>query len=51
MLPSLTEIDWKGETFPGKILFLECSPRRVKRSFENPVENYSKKNRNFFLEL
>ena len=48
MLPSLTEIDWKDETFSGKILFLKCSPRRVKRSFDNPVENYSRKNRRNF---
>ena len=49
MLPSMTEIDWKDETFSGKFLFLKCSPRPVKRSFDNPVEIYSRKNRNFFL--
>ena len=29
-------------------LFLKCSPRPVKRSFDNPVEIYSGKNRIFF---
>ena len=46
--PSLTEIDWKDETFSGKFWSLKCSPGPVKLSFDKPVENYSRKNRMFF---
>ena len=46
--PSLTEIDWKDETFSGKFWSLKCSPRRVRRSLDNTVEIYSRKNWMFF---
>ena len=46
--PSLTQIDWKDENFSGKFWSLKWSPRRVKRSFDNPIEIYSRKNRIFF---
>ena len=48
MLTSVTEIDWKDESFSGKFLFLKGSPRRLNCSFDNPAENYSRINRNFF---
>ena len=48
MLTSVTEIDWKDESFSGKFLFLKGSPRRLNCSFDNPAENYSMINRNFF---
>ena len=48
MLPSVTEIDWKDKNFSGKFLFLKGSPRRLNCSFDNPVENCSRRNRNFF---
>ena len=48
MLPSMTEIDWKDENFSGKFWSLKWSPRRVNCNFDNPVEKYSGRNRDFF---
>ena len=47
-LPSVTEIDWKEKSFSGKFLFLKGSLRRLNCSFDNTVEKYSRRNRNFF---
>ena len=46
--PSLTKNDCKDETFSGKFWVLKRSPRHVRRSFDNPVKIYSRKNRMFF---
>ena len=48
MFRSVSEKDWKDEIYSGKFFSSKCSSGRVKRKFDNTVQNLSrKKQKNF----
>ena len=50
MLHLVTENDWKNDSFYEKYSSSNCSSGRVKRSFDDPVENLPRKSQKIFAQ-